>query len=118
MMAARPGRAVCASPATSEGNPPFVVVVDVGHSIELYSDFSRSGKTYVPFPDATKQPDHPGDLARGDVRKLLHALWTEPMALDPRAGAQESRGKWPIVSPRLRTRWRAPATHPTRSRSS
>ena len=36
----------------SEGNPPFVVVVDVGHTFELYSDFSRAGKTYVPFPDA------------------------------------------------------------------
>ena len=35
-----------------EGWPPFLVIVDVGHSIELYADFSRSGKTYVAFPDA------------------------------------------------------------------
>lgn len=34
-----------------EGWPPLLIVVDVGHSIELYSEFSRSGKTYVPFPD-------------------------------------------------------------------
>ena len=26
-----------------EGRPPFVVVVDVGHSIELFSEFSCSG---------------------------------------------------------------------------
>ena len=30
----------------SEGWPPFLVVVDVGHSIELYADFSRTGKAY------------------------------------------------------------------------
>ena len=34
----------------SEGNPPFVVVVDVGHTIELYADFSRLGKTYTGGP--------------------------------------------------------------------
>lgn len=34
----------------SEGWPPFILVVDVGHSLELYSDFTRSGKTYLPFP--------------------------------------------------------------------
>ena len=27
----------------SEGNPPFVLVVDVGHVIEVYADFSRLG---------------------------------------------------------------------------
>ena len=36
----------------SEGWPPFLIVVDVGYSIELHADFSRSGKTYLPFPDA------------------------------------------------------------------
>ena len=35
----------------AEGRPPFLVVVDVGHRIELYSEFSRSGGSYVPFPD-------------------------------------------------------------------
>ena len=39
-----------ALPAT-EGRPPFVVVVDVGHVIELYAEFTRSGGTYTPFPD-------------------------------------------------------------------
>ncbi|MFT5327988.1 MAG: hypothetical protein ACI8P0_005894 [Planctomycetaceae bacterium] len=36
---------------TDEGWPPFLIVVDVGHSIELFADFTRSGKTYLPFPD-------------------------------------------------------------------
>jgi hypothetical protein len=39
-----------ALPAT-EGRPPFLVVVDVGHVIELYAEFSRSAATYTPFPD-------------------------------------------------------------------
>ena len=29
----------------AEGRPPFVVVVDVGHVIELYAEFTRSGST-------------------------------------------------------------------------
>lgn len=33
-----------------EGRPPFVVVVDVGRSIELYSEFSRAGGAYIPYP--------------------------------------------------------------------
>jgi hypothetical protein len=31
--------------------PPFIVVVDVGHVIELYADFSRQGKNYAQFPN-------------------------------------------------------------------
>ena len=36
----------------SDGWPPFLVVVDVGYSIELFADFSGTGKAYVPFPDS------------------------------------------------------------------
>jgi hypothetical protein len=35
----------------AEGRPPFIVVVDVGSVIQLFSEFSRSGGNYVPFPD-------------------------------------------------------------------
>lgn len=41
-----------------EGRPPFVVVVDVGHVIELYAEFTRSGATYTPYPT-------PGTTASG-----------------------------------------------------
>ncbi len=34
-----------------DDNPPFLLVVDVGYSIETYADFSGLGKTYTPFPD-------------------------------------------------------------------
>ncbi|MGH9871551.1 MAG: class I SAM-dependent DNA methyltransferase [Pyrinomonadaceae bacterium] len=67
----------------AEENPPFVVVVDVGHSFELYSDFSRAGRTYLPFPDARSYRISLDDLARDDVRERLRLIWTDPLALDP-----------------------------------
>ncbi|MEJ7577794.1 MAG: type IIL restriction-modification enzyme MmeI, partial [Pyrinomonadaceae bacterium] len=66
-----------------EGNPPFVVVVDVGYSIELYADFSRAGKTYVPYPDARKHRILLADLNAEANRELLRLIWTDPLALDP-----------------------------------
>ena len=35
---------------TSHGWPPFVLVCDVGHCIEVYADFSGQGKNYMPIP--------------------------------------------------------------------
>lgn len=67
----------------AEGWPPFLIVVDVGHSIELYSEFSRSGKTYVPFPDPQSFRIRLGDLERDDVRARLRQVWLDPLALDP-----------------------------------
>lgn len=72
-----------------EGNPPFVVVTDVGYSVELYSDFSRAGKTYVPFPDSRSHRILVEDLAREDVRERLRRVWLDPLALDP--GRQSAR---------------------------
>jgi hypothetical protein len=85
MMQAARGQAeqyVRALPA-SEGNPPFLVVVDVGHTFELYSDFTRAGKTYVPFPDARTHRIRLEDLRREEMREQLRAVWTDPLALDP-----------------------------------
>lgn len=67
----------------AEGNPPFIVVTDVGHSFELYSDFTRAGKTYVPFPDARTHRIALEDLTGEDVRETLRLVWTDPLALDP-----------------------------------
>ncbi len=44
----------------SEGWPPFLIVVDVGHSIELFADFSLTGKAYLPFPGPEKLPHSSG----------------------------------------------------------
>lgn len=66
-----------------EENPPFIVVVDVGHSFELYSDFSRGGRTYLPFPDARTHRISLDDLASEAIRQRLLLIWTDPLALDP-----------------------------------
>ena len=34
-----------------EPNPPFILVGDIGHSIEIYADFTQAGKAYLPFSD-------------------------------------------------------------------
>lgn len=76
----------------AEGRPPFVVVVDVGHVIELYAEFTRSGSTYTPFPDPRSHRIRLADLADDAIRARLALLWTDPLALDPaRASARVTR---------------------------
>ena len=76
----------------AEGRPPFVVVVDVGHVIELYAEFTRSGATYTPFPDARSHRIRLADLHDEALRQRLRSLWLEPMALDPaRINAEVTR---------------------------
>ncbi|WP_413892154.1 class I SAM-dependent DNA methyltransferase [Candidatus Skiveiella danica] len=76
----------------AEGRPPFVVVVDVGHVIELYAEFTRSGATYTPFPDPRSHRIRLEQLADSAIRKRLKALWTDPLSLDPsRASARVTR---------------------------
>ncbi|WP_049721227.1 class I SAM-dependent DNA methyltransferase [Gilvimarinus polysaccharolyticus] len=65
-----------------EGRPPFVVVTDVGRSLELYAEFSRSGGTYVPFPDPGHHRIKVEDLRRTDIQHRLYNLWQDPDALD------------------------------------
>jgi len=67
----------------SEGRPPFLIIVDVGHSIALYSEFSRTGGAYVPFPDSTSFRFSLRDLEREEIRELLRTVWDNPLALDP-----------------------------------
>ena len=66
-----------------EGRPPFLLVVDVGTVIELYSEFTRSGATYVPFPDPRSHRIALADLAKPEIRQRLRLIWTDPLALDP-----------------------------------
>ena len=76
----------------SEGRPPFLVVVDVGHVIEVYAEFTRSGATYTPFPDARSHRIRLADLRDATVRERMRLLWLEPMALDPsRTSAKVTR---------------------------
>ena len=67
----------------AEGRPPFLMVVDVGHRIELYSEFSRSGGSYVPFPDPRSHRIALQDLRDAGIRERLRKIWLDPLALDP-----------------------------------
>ena len=66
-----------------DGRPPFLIVVDVGQSIALYAEFSRSGGNYIPFPDPADYRISLDDLADAEVRALLAAAWLDPLSLDP-----------------------------------
>ncbi|MEO7932229.1 MAG: DNA methyltransferase [Chthoniobacterales bacterium] len=66
-----------------EPAPPFLLIVDVGHSIEVYADFTQAGKSYLPFPDPRTFRLRLEDLGDEKVRARLRGIWLEPLALDP-----------------------------------
>jgi hypothetical protein len=66
-----------------EGRPPFIIVTDVGRSIELYSEFSRSGATYTPYPDARSHRIGLTDLHKPEIQQRLRTVWLNPLSLDP-----------------------------------
>lgn len=63
--------------------PPFLIALDVGEFIELWSDFSRMGKTYLHYPDRENYRIALSDLKDPKIRERLAAVWTNPMSLDP-----------------------------------
>lgn len=67
----------------SEGWPPFLIVVDVGHSIELFADFSLTGKAYLPFPGPRNFRILLNDLEQETIRDRLCTVWLNPHSLDP-----------------------------------
>lgn len=69
--------------AKDDGWPPFLMVVDVGHVIELYADFSRQGQGYNQFPDGNRYRIFIDELHDEDTRDLLRTIWTDPYSLDP-----------------------------------
>ncbi|MGO7636717.1 class I SAM-dependent DNA methyltransferase [Rhizobium leguminosarum] len=69
-------------PASHEP-PPFVLVCDVGHAIEVYANFRRDGKAYDQFPDRRSFRIYLEDLRDEKIRERLKAIWTDPLSLDP-----------------------------------
>ena len=69
--------------AIPDDNPPFLIVVDVGHSFEVFADFTQAGKAYLPFPDPRTFRIRLADLADPKIRERLRLIWTDPAALDP-----------------------------------
>ncbi|PYE88059.1 hypothetical protein C7477_109103 [Phyllobacterium leguminum] len=68
---------------TSHEPPPFVLVCDVGHAIEVYANFRRDGKAYDQFPDRRSFRIYLEDLRDEKIRARLKAIWTDPLSLDP-----------------------------------
>jgi hypothetical protein len=63
--------------------PPFLLVADIGHTIELYADFTQAGKAYLPYPDPRTFRIRLADLAEESVRDSLRQVWLDPLSLDP-----------------------------------
>lgn len=73
----------------SHGRPPFLVVCDVGHSIDLHAEFTCTGGRYERFPDPRSHRILLDDLRRPEIRERLRLLFTDPLALDPARVAAE-----------------------------
>ena len=69
-------------PAT-EGRPPFIIVIDVGFSFDIYAEFSRTGGLYAPYPAPGKHRFSLADLAKPEVAAMFKAIWDDPLSLDP-----------------------------------
>ncbi|MDO8899894.1 MAG: class I SAM-dependent DNA methyltransferase [Phenylobacterium sp.] len=63
--------------------PPFIITCDVGHCLELYADFTGTGRAYNQFPDRKGFRIFLEDLRDEKIRQLLVAIWTDPQSLDP-----------------------------------
>ena len=63
--------------------PPFIIICDVGHVLEIWSNFAGDGKAYTQFPDRSGYRISLDDLLKSDVREQLKTIWTDPYSLDP-----------------------------------
>lgn len=81
------GQAEGYAKAVTDHWPPFLLVTDVGYCIDVYADFSRSGKGYAPFPDRRGYRITLDDLRDDAARARLKAVWDHPLSLDPAAEA-------------------------------
>ena len=72
--------------------PPFLIVCDVAHCLELYADFTGTGRAYSQFPDRQGFRIYMEDLRKPAIRELLAQVWTDPHALNPtRTSARVTR---------------------------
>jgi hypothetical protein len=85
--------------------PPFLMVCDVGHCIEIYADFSGQGKNYAQFPDRQGFRCFIEDLRQEKIRDRLRGIWLDPHSLDPTRNAaratREIAGRLAAVSKSL-----------------
>jgi hypothetical protein len=74
---------------TGHTRPPFLIVCDVGHSIDLYAEFTCTGGRYERFPDPKNHRILLTDLHRPEVLERLRLVFTDPHTLDPSKRAAE-----------------------------
>ncbi|MBL9156124.1 MAG: class I SAM-dependent DNA methyltransferase [Verrucomicrobiales bacterium] len=74
---------------SADGRPPFLIVCDVGHSLDLYAEFTGTGGHYERFPDPRSHRITLADLRRPEIRERLRLVWTDPHSLDPSKKAAE-----------------------------
>ena len=67
----------------AEPKPLFVLVVDVGYCLDVYSNFAGVGDGFVPFPDQNHYRIPLARLADEATQALLRLVWTDPRELDP-----------------------------------
>jgi len=65
------------------GYPPFLMVLDVGHVLEVYADFSGQGKNYAQFPDRNSYRITMDALREPEVQARLRGIWRDPQNLNP-----------------------------------
>jgi hypothetical protein len=71
---------------------PFLLVVDVGHTLEVYADFTQAGRAYQAFSDPRSFRLRLADLRDEKVLERLRRIWLEPLSLDPvRVSAEVTR---------------------------
>jgi hypothetical protein len=78
------GRKYITALPAAEGRPPFLIVCDVGHSIELYAEFTGTGGQYERFPDPVSHRITLADLVirnGGDIAEGGHRLFGKPGGL-------------------------------------
>lgn len=78
-----------ALPTTHEW-PPFILICDVGHVIEIYADFTGKGRNYTQFPDRQGFRIFLEDLRKPEIRERLKLIWTNPHELDPNRKAAKA----------------------------
>ena len=61
-----------------ELRPPFILVVDVGYCIDIYSNFAGIGDSFIPFPDQSRFRLTLAALADERNQALLRQIFLAP----------------------------------------
>ena len=97
---------------TTDGWPPFLLVCDVGHCIEVFADFSGQGKNYSHFPDRNGYRIYWKTCASRTSSNAWRSSGTNRRSSTRPRNRPRSRARSPSVWPRSRRRWRSATTRP------